>query len=294
MLTAFARYGLLASTLSIVALAARPASAACSTAPSPVSPCVSHDGSGYRVDVGSGPQAKPVLSVTPDVSITFYMDPASSPLASHPFYLGTSATGAGAGFLVGSITSGSLTYTPTAQVLASGLYYQCQFHAGMGNRILAVVVDAGSDASSQPDAASDASTDASSQPDGSGDASSQPDGASDASTDASQAGDANVEAGATDAGASHGHDAGESDAAMTNITTGDAAAGAPQTQSPQTDGGSVVSNDDASSSSCSAASIGAPMRIHAALAGIVWGFVAWLGRAGRRGGRKIRADRSRA
>ena len=72
----------------------------------------------------------PTLNLTLGVSYVFVIDVPSI----HPFYIGTSSVGDGAGFLAGGVTNGNLSFTPSSATPAS-LFYQCQNHPNLGNAI---------------------------------------------------------------------------------------------------------------------------------------------------------------
>jgi MYXO-CTERM domain-containing protein len=161
------RSHLLASIVAFATLVvARQAAAACSVSPSPTTPCFNHNGAVFTVDVGSGAKNNPPLDVTPNVQLTFQIDSTCAACSFHPLYVSTSSLGGGAGFVTGGITSGSFTFTPTANQLQSGLYYQCQIHGAMGAQIVDVtfdggVADAGGEGGVTDAGTTDASADAS-------------------------------------------------------------------------------------------------------------------------------------
>ncbi len=182
----------LASSLLVLCAAAGEAAAACAASSTHV--CVNHNGAVFQLDTGSGYTNQPVLAVTPAVQLTFEIDSSCSNCSFHPFYVSTSSSGAGAGFVAGGITTGSFVFTPTANQLQSGLYYQCQIHALMGAQIVDVTFDGGA-----PDAGSDAGTDGGSTDAGSTDAGSTDAGSDAASTDAGSDAATSKDAAADDA-----------------------------------------------------------------------------------------------
>ena len=202
------RLFLFAASLLVVCAAATEAAAACSVSPSPTAPCVTHNGSAYQVDTGSGYQVQPKLTVAPNVQLTFGIDSSCAFCGSHPLYISTSSSGGGAGFVAGGITSGSFTFTPTLNQLQGGLYYQCQIHAAMGGQL----VD-GSDAG-VPDAGSDGGTDGGS--DGGGSTDAAIDATTDSGTDAALPEDAATDDAATDDAATQdaASDTGKPDAGL--------------------------------------------------------------------------------